>query len=37
LLMESPERQAAIADAVADAVERFCTPPPRTRRPGSKS
>jgi N-acetylmuramoyl-L-alanine amidase len=34
LLMESPERQAAIAEAVADAVEKFCTPP-RTRRPKS--
>jgi len=37
LAMESPERQALIAEAVADAVERFCTPP-RTRQPrGAKS
>jgi N-acetylmuramoyl-L-alanine amidase len=33
LAMESPERQTSIAEAVADAVERFCTPPPRTRAP----
>ncbi len=33
LLMDSPERKTLIAEAVADAVERFCTPPPRTRRP----
>ncbi len=34
LAMESPERQTAIAEAVADAVEKFCTPT-RTRRPKS--
>ncbi|HEX5778547.1 MAG TPA: N-acetylmuramoyl-L-alanine amidase [Xanthobacteraceae bacterium] len=34
LAMQSPERQALIADAVADAVERFCTPT-RSRKPRS--
>lgn len=32
LLMQSPERQTIIAEAVADAVERFCLPA-RTRQP----
>lgn len=36
LAMESPERQTLIAEAVADAVERFCTPV-RTRRAVAKS
>ena len=34
LAMQSPERQALIADAVADAVERFCAPV-RSRKPKS--
>jgi len=32
LSMQSPERQTSIAEAVANAVERFCSPP-RTRTP----
>lgn len=33
LAMQSPERQTTIAEAVAEAVEHFCTPP-RSRKPG---